>query len=70
MCYAFEYFRRGKMLAGASITFAEIWNFIVKNILWFVIPIDIIILTLLVVIIVKHQKSKKKGRKKRNERKR
>lgn len=52
------------MLLDASITFAEIGKFIVKNILWFAIPLDIIILTLLVVVIVKHQKSKKKGRKK------
>lgn len=53
------------MLLDASITFAEIGNFIVKNILWFAIPLDIIILTVLVVIIVKYQKGKKKkGRKK------
>lgn len=58
------------MLAGASITFAEIGNFIVKNILWFAIPLDIIILTVLVVIIVKYQKGKKKKGRKRSERKR
>lgn len=58
------------MILDASITFAEIGNFIVKNILWFAIPLDIIILTVLVVIIVKYQKGKKKKGRKRSERKR
>ena len=58
------------MILDACITFAEIGNFIVKNILWFAIPLDIIILTVLVVIIVKYQKGKKKKGRKRSERKR
>ena len=57
------------MLCANTITFAEIWKFIADNILWFAIPIDVIIIGLLVFVIIKHQKSKKKGGNKR-ERKR
>lgn len=51
-----------------AIKILDIWKFIKQNILWFAIPIDIIIITLLVIVIVKH--CKKKGGKKKNERKR
>lgn len=50
-----------------AIKILAIWKFIKQNILWFAIPIDIIIITLLVIVIVKHCQ-KKRGKK--NERKR
>ena len=60
----------GIMICDASITFAEIFEFIGKNILWFAIPIDIIIITILTIVIVRYRKNKKKGGKKKRERKR
>lgn len=51
-----------------TITFAEIGKFITDNLLWFLIPINIFIITLLIILIVKVVKAKK--RRKKNERKR
>ena len=50
-----------------TITFAEIGKFISDNLLWFLIPINIAILTFLVILIVKESKAKKR---RKNERER
>ena len=50
-----------------SITFAQIGEFISNNLLWFLIPINITILSIFIMLIVKVRKSKKE---KENERKR
>lgn len=51
-----------------TITFGEIGNFISDNLIWFLIPIIVFILTMFVILLVKVIKSKK-GREK-HERKR
>lgn len=56
-----------------SITFEQIGKFIVDNVLWFLIPIDIAITIWIIVVVVQYRKSKGKKKKKgvkRNERKR
>ena len=47
-----------------TITFKEIWQFIVQNKLWFLIPIDIILTAFFIYIVVRYVKI----RRKRNER--
>lgn len=57
------------MLLSKSISLIEIGDFIAKNILWFAIPIDIIIIVAITIVVIKYKKGKK-GRKKKSERKR
>lgn len=58
------------MLLSKSISLIEIGDFIAKNILWFAIPIDIIIIVAITIVVIKYKKGKKKGGKKKSERKR
>lgn len=53
-----------------DVTFAEIGKFISDHLLWFIIPINIVIITLFVLLIIKVVKYKKKKEGKKNERKR
>ena len=50
-----------------TITFEEIGQFLSDNLLWFLIPINIFIVTMLIILIVKVSKAKKR---RKNERKR
>ena len=49
-----------------TITLKEIWQFIVQNKLWFLIPIDIILTAFFIYVVVRYVKI----RRKKNERKR
>lgn len=54
-----------------DVTFAEIGKFISDHLLWFIIPINIVIITLFVLLIIKVVKNKKKkSGEGKNERKR
>lgn len=59
----------GNML-NDTITFEEIGKFISANLLWFLIPINVILIALFTWIIVRAVKNKKKKEGKKNERKR
>lgn len=59
----------GNML-NDTITFEEIGKFISANLLWFLIPINVILIALFTWIIVRAVKNKKKKESKKNERKR
>lgn len=48
-----------------SITFEQIGKFIMDNLLWFIIPIDIAIAVWIIVVIVQYRKGKGKKKKKK-----
>ena len=45
-----------------DVTFEQIGKFITDNLLWFIIPINIVLVTLFVLLIIKVVKNKKKKR--------